>query len=108
MGRLNQCSVRRWSSGRPKEKSRRFAMTRKILTLAAVAAGLLALAPPVRADGPSWGVGFGIGFGGAGFSGFVGSPVHHRHVRPAVIVAPPPVVCAPRQIPIYRQVWVPA
>ena len=84
-------------------------MKRKILTLAVVAAGLVALAPQVRADGPTWGVSFGVGYGGANFSGFVGSSHHHRYVRPGVIVAPPPVICAPpRQVPIYRQVWVPA
>jgi hypothetical protein len=83
-------------------------MKLKILTLAVVAAGLVALAPQARADGPSWGVGFGIGFGGANVSGFVGSP-HHRHFRPGVIVAPAPVYCAPpRQVPIYQSVWVPA
>ena len=71
-----------------------------------MAAGLVLLAPQVRADGPSWGVSFGVGFGGAGFGGFVGHGhrVHaHRPFRPAVIVAPPP-----RQIPIYSTVWVPA
>jgi hypothetical protein len=98
-------------------------MTRKILTLAAVLVGVGLLAPVARADGPSIGFGIGVGFGGGAGRGFFGLSIGHRHrsFRPAVVVAAPPVICAPapviiarppvvvhRQVPVYRQVWVPA